>query len=209
MDFQETLLVLILVFIIILIIYQYFSNIHYSNLHKIHNVVDPSNNIVKTNEQSQINNTTSPVIQQTVAQQTVAQQLVPPPIDIVREYDYATLNDPLIPPWKRDDYSYSLPTPGLFTRGYPMSFKKMGLLIDEHADNSDKFKFLTLIGRQKYENSNIFEYYASDNSGTGLKFEIPKIKRELGGDEEIEIKELKKKYKVRIDKTLGFDYVPF
>lgn len=125
-----------------------------------------------------------------------------------REYDYRTYSDPLIPPFKRDDSS--LPFPSISTRGYATAFKKMGLLIDKTASNTDIYKFLILMGRQKYIGSNQYEYYATENNKDGvLKFDLPNIKKELMTDDTVTITQLNKTYSVEIDRSLGFEYNPF
>lgn len=127
------------------------------------------------------------------------------PMQYLREYDYRTLNDPLVAPKRRDDYNTPvLPLP---TRGYPPPYKKMGLLVDNNAN--DKYKILFLMGRQKHPNSTVYDYYAVDSDNHGMvKFNINKT-RELQEDDTIQIKELDRTYKVSLDKTLGFDYDPY
>lgn len=130
------------------------------------------------------------------------------PIDILREYDYRALYDPLVPPLKRDEYSSFIPS--VYTRGYPEGYKKMGLLIDETATNDDKYKFMILVGRPKFPRSTIYEYFATENKHeSALKFELTNIQKELYTGDDITISELGKTYKVRIDRNLGFDYSPF
>jgi len=126
-----------------------------------------------------------------------------PLIDIWKEYDYKTMYDPLVAPRRRDDYNTPIiPIP---TRGYPASFKKVGLLVDKTADNDDKYKILLLIGRNKYLNSNVFEYYASDKASNGIKFDLSNT-RELLTDDTVTISELNKTYTVTMDKLLSYEY---
>lgn len=133
---------------------------------------------------------------------------VPPLTDIAREYDYRALSDPLVPPYKRDDYQ--IPLPAIPTRGYPSSFKKMGLLIDSEAENSDKYKFMLLMGRQKYPGATYYDYYITENKpDSALKFDLPNLHKEIYSDDVIRLDELSKNYKVKIDRNLGFDYNPF
>lgn len=135
-----------------------------------------------------------------------------PYIDPLREYDYRALNDPLVPPYKRDDYTIPPPVPLLSypTRGYPSSFKKVGVLIDQDAENNDKYKFLLLMGRQKYVGSNYYDYYVTENDpGSALKFVLKDRNRELFTDDTVVISELNKTYVVKIDKTLGYEYYPY
>lgn len=126
----------------------------------------------------------------------------------IRDYDYRALIDPLVPPYKRDDYM--MPLPSIPSRGYPSSFKKMGTLIDEDAPNTDPYKFMILVGRQKYPGSNYYDYYVSENKTDGvLKFDLPDIHKEFMTDDKLKVKELNKLYSIKIDRNLGFDYNPF
>jgi hypothetical protein len=120
-----------------------------------------------------------------------------PPIDPLRQFDDNAVNDDFTPPFRRsyyDDYNYRL-APGLYptyTRGPPGRFRKIGTLIadtyttsasEENVDvavpANDKFKFLILMGRQKY-NYGDYEYYAiSPNAEHRLKFYIDTRGREI------------------------------
>lgn len=132
---------------------------------------------------------------------------IPSVVEVMRNYDYRALNDPLVAPRRRDDYN--LPVLPIPTRGFPSAYKKVGLLIDRHASNEDKYKILLLMGRNRFPNSTVYEYYAVDNDkNSALKFDIDKT-RELQTDDIVEIKELNKKYHVVMDKMLGYEYDPY
>jgi hypothetical protein len=147
------------------------------------------------------------------------QTSLPPPLpplgpslgQLMRDYDYKTLEDPLTPPLKRDDWN--IPIIPLPTRGYPTSFKKVGTLIDKNADNNDPYKFMFLIGRQKYPGSDYYDYYVTEKNNAGggtLKFDISKnIRRELFTGDKVNIEHLNKDYEVIADKNLGLEYNPF
>jgi hypothetical protein len=125
-----------------------------------------------------------------------------------RNYDYRTFADPLVPPYKRDDYMLTYPS--YPTRGFPTSFKKMGLLIDDNANNDDQYKFMILVGRQKYQNSNYYDYYVTENKNDAtLKFDLTNIHKEYMDDDKITIPELNKTYRIKIDRNLGFEYNPY
>lgn len=138
-------------------------------------------------------------------------QMTPPlqPLlkDPFREYDYRTYHDPLVSPKRRDDYNLPvLPVP---TRGYPAPFKKMGLLINNDVHNHEKYKILILMGRNKFHNSNVYDYYAVDNDKESvLKFNIDSTK-ELQNNDVVFIKELNTSYQVSLDKILDADYDPY
>lgn len=129
--------------------------------------------------------------------------------DLMREYDYRTLNDPLVAPRRRDDFN--LPVLPLPTRGYPAAYKKVGLLVDRKAHDNDRYKFLILMGRNTHPGSYHFEYYAAENDKAGvLKFNVSKRgKQELQTDDKVKIDELDRTYSVVIDRILGYEYDPY
>lgn len=156
-------------------------------------------------------------------QNTVATSLLPPPIPSpvppvpvgqkLREYDYRALNDELTPPFKRDDYYVppQLLYPrefGLYTRGAPGIFRKMGYVQNL---NSTDYKFLTLMGRQKYQGSTQYEYYVtSTNKDSNIKFYLDNYKKELYDGDTVNIPQLNnEQYTVFIDKNLDFEYIPY
>ena len=137
----------------------------------------------------------------------------PPLGKLLRDYDYRTYNDDLTPPFKRDDYMVppQLIYPsefGLYTRGMPGTFRKMGYL--KNLDVSDN-KFLTLMGRQKYAGSTQYEYYVtSTNKDENLKFYLNKNKRELYDGDTVSVPQLNdRQYEVIIDKNLDYEYIPY
>jgi hypothetical protein len=125
-----------------------------------------------------------------------------------REYDYRSFEDPLVPPYKRDDFMLTYPS--YPTRGYPTSFKKMGLLIDDNASNDDQYKFMILVGRQRFQNANYYDYYVTENKADAiLKFDLGTNRREIMDGDMINIPELSKSYRSKIDRNLGFEYNPY
>lgn len=132
----------------------------------------------------------------------------PPLNQVLRSYDYSTMHDQLTPPWKRDDYSESvLPaylTP-IATRGYPGAFRRVGMLNDESATNDDRFKFMILVGRRKYGNGQVFQYYVTgDDVQSNIKFDLPDVSKELINGDRVYIKDLGKTYILNRDPTLDF-----
>ena len=205
--------------IILLIVYQYVSNESRISELKKNNQQNVqcncpsctksthiSDNVYKDTDIDNQNHNKNIIID--VNQPSLAPPIQPSLMDIARDYDYRTFADPLVPPYKRDDYQ--IPLPSMPTRGYPSSFKKMGTLIDEDAPNDDPYKFMILVGRQKYPGSNWYDYYVTENrTDSPLKFDIQNIHKEFMSDDELKVKELKKTYKINIDRNLGFDYNPF
>jgi hypothetical protein len=129
-----------------------------------------------------------------------------PAVNPYREYDYRVVTDPLVAPRRRDDYDFPvLPYP---TRGYPTSFKKMGLLIDKNADDNDHYKILILMGRRTYRGSNMYDYYAIKDDLSSIKFDI-KQQRELQNHDKVKIHPLRREYTVVLDRMLDYSYDPY
>ena len=140
--------------------------------------------------------------------------IIPPPTvgQLIKDYDRRTIDDPLTPPFKRDDYMVpaQIVRPdlyGVYTRGAPGVFKKMGYLKDDTATD---YKFLTLMGRQKYQGSTQYEYYVtSTNRDDSIKFYIDDIRKELYDGDKVKVKQLgNTDYDVIIDKNLDLEYNP-
>jgi hypothetical protein len=125
------------------------------------------------------------------------------------EYDYKTLNDPLVPPYKRDEWNMIVP--GYHTRGPPMPFHKYGTLTNASLPNNDKYKFLFLMGRQKYPGSNNYDYYATGTSDhSDIKFDLPTMTKELYNDDKIKINQLgESEYTLIVDRPLNLEYNPY
>lgn len=187
----------------------------YVNYNDIHHVINHSSNL-KPNSPQNVQNTSNsmaqPLVQPLV--QPIIRPMIQPPIDPMRDYDNRTINDPLIPPYKRDDYNIDpyLVNPHLFihTRGLSTSFRKVGMLIDKNSSNDNKYKFFILMGRQKYRSSSQYEYYVvSDSKESIIKFELPNKKEIYTGDK-IKIAELGDvEYEASIDKNLPYEYIPY
>lgn len=158
------------------------------------------------------NNNQQPIVVNVHQDDELRVPVIPP----ARLYDYKTFNDPLVPPYKRDDYDVFFP-PGavdkyhpIATRGYPTAFKKMGLLNDQSSPNDDKYKFMVIMGRQTYPNSNYYDYYVTENKEeSSLKFDLKDLHKELNDGDTITIPDLGKTYTVKLDRNLGFRYTPF
>lgn len=198
----------ILLLIIGIIVYQYFT--YTSELNQIKNSIQQKS-VCPAQGSCPVQETVIRTIEQAPQKITVdvnQNDQSMPLSDPLRDYDYRTLTDPLVPPFKRDDYNIGVIP--IATRGYPTGYKKIGLLIDSEADNSDKYKFLVLVGRQKYPGSTQYDYFATDNNQDSvLKFDLPHLHKELYTDDDVTINELNKTYKAKIDRSLGFEYNPF
>jgi hypothetical protein len=139
-----------------------------------------------------------------------------PPIDPLRKFDYDSVNDEFTPPFRRsyyDENNYRL-APGLYptyTRGPPGRFRKIGTLVAEGVAANDKYKFLLLMGRQRYPNGNDYEYYAtSADADQRLKFYIETKGKEICDGDNIKLPELEGYlYLFREDQDLSPKYDPY
>ncbi len=138
-----------------------------------------------------------------------------PPGDPLRKFDYDAMYDEFTPPFRRsyyDMYNYTM-GPGmypLYTRGPPGRFRKIGTLIGQDVSHDDKFKFLLLIGREKYPGRD-YEYYVTmPNNHDKLKIYIDTKGKEIHDGDIVVIPELQGyKYLFKEDKDLSPRYDPY
>ena len=154
---------------------------------------------------------------------------IPISVDPLRKFDYDALDDDFTPPFRRsyydDDFNYRYEHHGhhghnghnghninplypTYTRGPPGRFRKIGTLIAQGVSATDNFKFLIMMGRQKY-NCRDFEYYAlSPNADQRLKFYIETKGKEINNDDVVNVNELDGytfKFKEDIDLSPRYD----
>jgi hypothetical protein len=133
--------------------------------------------------------------------------------DPVKIYDYHKLNDPLEEPTKRVDRYLLGPIQfrRMFNypvRGDPDNPRWLGLLVCESDDDKSN-KLIKLFGRQKYPGADHYEYYTMINMGNDqVKVRLHR-KKELYDDDTINIPELNKTYKVKINKEDDLPYNPY
>lgn len=138
-----------------------------------------------------------------------------PPIDPLRKFDYDTIHDNFTPPFRRsyyDEFDTRL-TPELmpyYTRGPQGRFRKVGMLIAEGVSSNDKYKFLIMMGRQKYVGRE-FEYFASSpDSDKHLKFYIDTKGKEINDGDIVKLNELDGyEFKFKEDQDLSPRYDPY
>lgn len=138
-----------------------------------------------------------------------------PPIDPLRKFDYDAMYDEFTPPFRRsyyDLYNYML-GPGLYptyTRGPPGRFRKIGMLIGQDVSHDDKYKFLLLIGREKYPGRD-YEYYVTmTNNHDKMKIYVDTKGKEITDGDIVVIPELQGyKYLFKEDKDLSPKYDPY
>ena len=138
--------------------------------------------------------------------------------DIIKDYDYRVVNDILTGPIKRPARDIigpivTRPLFNLYTRGPPDSFSWIGLLITTDVSPADsKNKIIKLFGRQKYPNSNNWDYYVATYAGGDdtVKISLNKdiYKKELYDDDVVTIAELGMNYKVKINRDDFLAYNP-
>lgn len=138
-----------------------------------------------------------------------------PHVDPLRKFDYDAMHDDFTPPFRRSyfDYDYML-TPGLapvYSRGPPGRFRKIGLLIEKtgNIQTTDKYRFLNVMGREKYPGRE-FEYFATVvNYQERIKFYLG-VRTLSDGDTGITIPELPGySYTFQEDKDLSPLYDPY
>jgi hypothetical protein len=210
-DIDKIILYILFVLIMAMSVYIYYNDPFNNTKCPITNVYkeEPvNNNVIVQENANQNTNQNTKNINIDINKQNDNVSQIPTIGDIMRDYDYRALTDPLVPPYKRDDFT--IPLPSFPTRGYPTAFKKVGYLVDKDADNNDKYKFMLLMGRQKYPGGNYYNYYVTENNtDSALKFDLHHRHNEILSGDHVELKELNKKYTAKIDKTLGYEYYPF
>lgn len=138
-----------------------------------------------------------------------------PVVDPLRKFDYDAVADEFTPPFRRsyyDDYNYRL-HPGLYptyTRGPPGRFRKIGVLIASGVSANDKYKFLLLMGREKYPGRE-FEYFATGSEADQkMKFYIETKGKEIHDGDSVVIPELEGyNYTFKEDQDLSPKYDPY
>jgi hypothetical protein len=131
------------------------------------------------------------------------------------EHDVRQIDDPLTPPYSRsyyeDEYAYLYP-PGLgpYYNRFEGKFRKIGLLIGQGLSSNDKFKFLNLIGRQKYRNRDYEYYVISTDKENNIKIEIDTRGKEIRDSDIVKIPELdNQEYMYKEDDDISPKYNPF
>lgn len=134
--------------------------------------------------------------------------------DIIRNYDYNKLYDPLEEPTRRVSRheihpNYLKQMIDYPTRGYPDNFSQMGILTRVSDDNGNN-NIIRLFGRQEYPGSYKYEYYTMINSGHDQIKILLDIgsKKELYDGDTLYISELKNDYLVRLHKFDAPKYYP-
>jgi hypothetical protein len=226
--------IIILIVVILLFVYIYQQNKNPQTIHVVtppvtqpvipHDTTQKTNVNVNTKTQTEINNIPpkykkfNRIKTPQVSVPPLDPEIIIPEIyDVLRDYDYRTLNDSLTPPYKRDDdmIPANVIAPdlfGIYTQGGPYPFIKMGKLVDNKSKNDEPYKFLILFGRKRYPGSNLYDYYATTtNRDDYLKFDLDRknTRYELFTGNHVYIPELKKKYEVIIDRVMDFTYTPY
>jgi hypothetical protein len=139
----------------------------------------------------------------------------PPIIDPLRKFDYDAIHDEFTPPFRRsyyDNYSSYIHHPALYptyTRGPPGRFRKIGTLVAQGVNHNDKYKFLHMMGREKYSGRD-YEYFAiSPNKDCKMKFYFDTKGKEINDGDILTHRDLDGyTYKFNLDEDLSPKYDP-
>lgn len=140
----------------------------------------------------------------------------PPPIDPLRKFDYDVINDDFTPPFRRsyyDDYASYNQHPALhptYTRGPPGRFRKIGTLVAQGVNHNDKYKFLHMMGREKYPGRD-YEYFAiSPNTECKMKFYFDTKGKEINDGDILTHRDLDGyTYQFNVDEDISPKYDPY
>jgi hypothetical protein len=137
--------------------------------------------------------------------------------DLIRNWDYRKIIDPLVAPTRRmpiQNYPPNLNHPiykytDIATRGYPDNYNYYGTLVRTGDE-----KIIKLFGRERQPNSTQFDYFGIlDEGGSQVKIPIhTKTHKELQDKDEIDVHMLdpgKGKFIVHLGKQDELRYVPF
>jgi hypothetical protein len=135
------------------------------------------------------------------------------PIDPLRKFDYDAIHDEFTPPFRRSYYDDYPLHPGLYptyTRGPPGRFRKVGTLSAQGVSTNDKYKFMNLIGRQKYNNREYEYYVTSTDKESKVKFYIDSNDLKIRDGDIVKVKQLEGyTYKFTEDEDLSPKYDPY
>lgn len=139
-----------------------------------------------------------------------------PPIDPLRKFDYDAVHDEFTPPFRRsyyDEHSSYGHHPALFptyTRGPPGRFRKIGTLVAKGVNHNDKYKFLHMMGREKYSGRE-YEYFAvSPNKDCKMKFYFDTKGKEINDGDILTHRDLDGyTYQFNLDEDLSPKYDPY
>lgn len=217
--FDKKVFVGVTIIVIILFVYQYYQLYKKYQKYKISKNTKLGEKFTPIDEISEIKldrQTENPNFVEHVMTPTMTPYVpTTPMVDVVRDYDYRKLYDPLEDPVKRPDRYVMGPlmARGYFdypTRGYADNFRWLGLLMStsEHGDKVNKI--LKLFGRPRYPNTTTdFDYYTMINTGyEPIKVSLDQ-KKELYDGDQVSVKELGMKYMVQLNKNEDLAYTPF
>lgn len=114
-------------------------------------------------------------------------------IDPLRKFDYDAVNDEFTPPFRRSYYEDYPLHPALlptYSRGPPGRFRKVGTLVAQGVSHDDKYKFLNLIGREKYPGREYEYYVTSVDAESKIKFYIETKGKEIHDGDTVKVKNL-------------------
>jgi len=134
-------------------------------------------------------------------------------IDPLRKFDYDAVNDEFTPPFRRSYYEDYPLHPALlptYSRGPPGRFRKVGTLMAQGVSHDDKYKFLNLIGREKYPGREYEYYVTSVDTESKIKFYIETKGKEIHDGDTVKVKNLEGyTYIFSEDEDLSPKYDPY
>ncbi len=211
--FNKTIFIsLFIVFLLIIILCHLFLFIRQQNVSNIHQGILQGPLPEKSQPITETYQKTLPKILPPLSHPTVFN--VQP--DIIRDYDYNKIDDPLEEPTRRvarhELHPYFLKKMiDIPTRGYPDNFIQLGTLTKKGDPNKNPDnQLLRLFGRQEYPGSYRYEYYTMVNSGND-QIKVPvdtRNRKELFDGDRVYIKELDDLYEIHLHKFDAPKYYP-
>jgi hypothetical protein len=217
-NIDKTFVILIIVIICLIIIYKYNYNYYHYN--------QQLNNQQLNNQSSNLN--VIPNIKVNIQQKDIESilnnNIQPPPImpDPITNLDYRNIDDILTGPIKRPTRDAIGPVIGnplfnIYTQGPPDSYSWIGILTADASSSAHdpNNKLIKLFGRQRYPNSNTWDYYVlSYAGGSGsdtikISLNKDKYRRELYDGDHVHIHELGMTYKVKLNRDDFMNYNPY
>lgn len=221
--FDKTFLILIIVVILIIILYKYNQSDKHNTQCPIQQPIQSIQTMQPMQPMQQPATIIRPNIRVNINRDDIIQNDPPvgmmasPPVDPIRVFDYRNIDDVLTGPIRRPTRDQIGPYIGnpllnIYTQGPPDNYSWVGILLATDASGvATSFGMLKLFGRQKYTNSNTWQYYVLAHNGGHDKIKIAlddKYRKELYDDDTVIIPELNRTYKVKLNKEDWLSYNP-
>jgi hypothetical protein len=138
---------------------------------------------------------------------------IPPPIvDPGRQFDIAATEDPFTPPFRRsyyDDYVLPMGLLPTFSRS-PGRFRKIGTAVANGVANDSKYKYMNVMGRERYSNREYQYYIISTDVHDKIKIFIETNGKEMNDGDIFSVPQIQGfEYTLMLDKDLSPLYDPY